>query len=190
MHVRKACTKQSRNRFACNQLQLKMFDSLFYVSALLCSQTDCHVFGRRCCTSIGYVSIPNQRPLAGHSGRHLAGSRKYQANAGARVLLWKGRLPFSEGACCERSWFLRCCGTWENARIESHNYFIYTSRVWDKMCLAGKLTAGAGCELFIPQQHFDICLAQTGVSSSLTTSLAWIVRWFCWSFLSVLHNWQ
>ena len=40
-------------------------------------------------------------------------------------------------------------GKWDNVRIEMHYYFIYTSRVCDKMCLAGQLAAGAGCELFI-----------------------------------------
>lgn len=38
-------------------------------------------------------------------------------------------------------------GKWDNnARIQLHNYFIYTLRVCDKMCLAGQLAAGACCE--------------------------------------------
>ena len=52
----------------------------------------------------------------------------------------------------------------------------------------------AGCRGWLwaihwfPQQHTDIYLAQTRVSSSLTSSLAWIFRWFCWRFLSVLEK--
>ena len=92
MHFRKAVQKQ----IWVQPTAIEDIDRLFYLFACLCNHSDCHVFGRRRCTSIGYVSIPNQRPLVGYSGHcHLAGSWKRQTNAGAPVLLWKGSLHLS-----------------------------------------------------------------------------------------------
>ena len=169
MHFRKAVQKQ----IWVQPTAIEDIDRLFYLFACLCNHSDCHVFGRRRCTSIGYVSIPNQQPLVGHSGHcHLAGSWKRQTNAGAPVLLWKGSLHLSG----------KLIILLESNRIVT-SFTLQESAT--KCVLQGSWLWAIH---WFPQQHTDIYLAQTRVSSALTSSLAWIFGWFCWRFLSVLEK--
>ena len=167
MHFRKAVQKQ----IWMQPTAIEDIWQIVYVSAWLCNHPDCHVSGRKRCTSIGYVSIPNQRALAGHSGHcHLAGSRKCQANAGAPVLQWRGSLRLSEGDVGHvKDHALGCAGPygaigkWE--LLESNRIITSTSRVCDKICLAGQLAAGGGLWViqWFSHQNSDIYLSQTRV---------------------------
>ena len=182
MHFRKEVQKQ----IWVQPTAIEDIDRLFYLFACLCNHSDCHVFGRRRCTSIGYVSIPNQQPLVGHSGHcHLAGSRKCQANAGAPVLLWKGiwgRMWGMLWKIMQSAALVPTVLLVNGIMLESHS--IITSFTLQesapKCVLQGSWPQGRAVSysLVSPITLWYLPCSDQSVSL-LTPSLARIFRWFC-----------